>query len=280
MLYEGAIGDAFGASFEYAPADYVGRHLYSNKYVPGPRHRLTPGCYTDDTQMSLAIAELLIDNEPWTSQVIADKFVHVFKRDPRKGYSGSFYELLNAVDSGEELLALINPISDKSGAAMRAACIGHLPDLKDVIGRAEIQAKITHNTPDGIAAAVVAACAAWFVMRGERGKLGQRLNDIDKSRDWRDDYIGPVGSKGLDAVHAAITAVRNHNSLDEILRASVAYTGDVDTVATIAMQVASAKGTDVKLALPPGLTDGLENKNYGRVYLINIDKLLVEQVSR
>ena len=51
------------------------------------KHPLLYKKYSDDTQMSLAIAELVIEEKDWTSQLIADKFVAVFKRDERFGYS-------------------------------------------------------------------------------------------------------------------------------------------------------------------------------------------------
>src|SRR5882672_5394308 len=122
MLLEGSIGDSFGAGFEFAPADFVQRHVMSNRHIPHPHHRLKPGVYTDDTQASLALAELLVDGEPWTREVIAQKFVDVFKRDPREGYSKRFFALLQECGSGDEFLAKIQPGSNRSGAAMRASC--------------------------------------------------------------------------------------------------------------------------------------------------------------
>ena len=74
MLLELAIGDAYGTGFEFAESDFV-RH---------PRHRLRLGSYTNDTQMSIAIAETLIAQEAWTPEVLAERFVRTFKRDPRR----------------------------------------------------------------------------------------------------------------------------------------------------------------------------------------------------
>src|SRR5205085_8147585 len=109
MLLELAIGDAYGAGFEYAGRPNLGDPRQA-RYVQHPRHRGTrPGMYTDDTQMSLAIAELLVEGARWSPENIAAKFVEAFHRDPRTGYAGGFYDFLRRTRSGEEFLANIRP---------------------------------------------------------------------------------------------------------------------------------------------------------------------------
>src|SRR3954469_1570887 len=55
-LFGGAFGDALGAPTEFLPYDEVIR-----KYGPrGPRELPTPALVTDDTQMSLAVADALL----------------------------------------------------------------------------------------------------------------------------------------------------------------------------------------------------------------------------
>jgi ADP-ribosylglycohydrolase len=75
---------------------------------------------------------------------------------------------------------------------------------------------------------------------------------------------------GWMSVRAAITAVQEHDSLSEILKASIAFTGDVDTVATIALGSASCS-PEISDDLPPCLIDGLENGEFGRNYLATLD---------
>src|SRR4051812_4424233 len=86
-----AIGDAYGACFEFAPAEFVGRHNAATAYPchpdPGRAADVPAGRYTDDTQMSVALAEHIIDGNEWTAEAVADRFVHTFHRDPRRGYS-------------------------------------------------------------------------------------------------------------------------------------------------------------------------------------------------
>lgn len=277
MLVELGIGDAFGFSFEFADPRFVAkRNSPKNGYV---RHHkwsdtIKPGSYSDDTQMSLALAEfMLVDDEPWTTRRLADAFVSAFKRDIRPGYAGGFFMLLQEVKDGSELLDRLTPHSIKSGGAMRAAPCGLLQDPYDVIDKAEWQASLTHATRDGMEAAAGAALLVWACRHGIAR---------DALEEFLDDYLpatiglweGPVGSSGLDAVSAAVTAIQKWGSLSNILWECVRFTGDVDTVAAIAMAAASMH-PDIKQDLPQILYDRLENGPFGRDYLRAVDERLM-----
>lgn len=275
MLLELAIGDAYGAGFEYADSELVQRYNDLSRYIQHPRHQIKPGCYTDDTQMSLAIAETLVAGEPWTPEVLAHRFVTTFKRDPREGYAGKFYRFLLQVQDGQQFLENIIWTSDKSGAAMRAAPIGVLPTIEQVIEATSIQAAITHNTPDGINAAIAAALMShYFIYQlGEKKELGQFL-ETHVSGEWSKPWQGEVRSKGWMSVRAATTAVIRNDSLSELLKDCIAFTGDVDTVGAIAL-AAAACSQEITQDLPDHLIDGLENGTYGRDYIIQLDKQLM-----
>ncbi|GAA2981578.1 ADP-ribosylglycohydrolase family protein [Actinokineospora diospyrosa] len=274
MLVELAVGDAYGAGFEYAPADFVAAHNDGATYRQHPRHAdIKPGQYTDDTQMTLAIAELMADGAQWTPLELANRFVDVFHRDPRAGYAAGFHALLSEVHTGAELLSRLRPTSDKSGAAMRATPIGLLPTTPDVLHHAELQAKITHNTPSGIASAQAAALAVHYCDRdlGPLSGVGTWISTI-LTDDWSTPWTGKVGSQGRMSVRAALTALASTTSLSSLLHTTTSYTGDVDTVATIALAAASRT---LPNDLPPSLVDGLENGPYGRDYLIALESRLL-----
>ncbi|MEO3707033.1 ADP-ribosylglycohydrolase family protein [Trichormus azollae] len=88
MLLELAIGDAYGAGFEYANEMIFANDL--SPYIKHPRHQLIPGSYTDDTQMSIGIAESIVSQALWAPEVLAENFFNAFKRDPREGYASRF----------------------------------------------------------------------------------------------------------------------------------------------------------------------------------------------
>ncbi|MDA8283165.1 MAG: ADP-ribosylglycohydrolase family protein [Actinomycetota bacterium] len=280
MLVELAIGDAYGAGFEYAEASFVAAHNTLTGYVEHPfHHGLRPGCYTDDTQMSIAIAELLVSADPWTPENLAERFVAAFRRDERVGYSRGFYELLRSVSSGVELLARVDPRSSRSGAAMRAGPIGVLPEVAEVLAYAAIQARITHDTDAGIQAAQAAALAAHYCYHhlGPRSAVArwvdEELRRAGGRGGWAEPFSGSVGAEGWMSVRAALTALGSCPSLSTLLRTCVAYTGDVDTVATIALAAASTS-SEVHHDLPAVLWNGLEDGTYGRSYLRRLEHRL------
>jgi ADP-ribosyl-[dinitrogen reductase] hydrolase len=280
MLLELAVGDAYGAGFEYANRQLIRQFNDLSRYVQHPRHGTRPGQYTDDTQMTLAIVEAILSGEDWTLLNLARRFVEVFKRDAREGYAGSFHAFLRRVRDGEQFLAEIIPTSDKSGAAMRAVPIGIFKTTAEVIEKATIQAAITHNTPDGINAGVASALMShYFLYRlGAKNDLGAFI-EAHVDGQWADTWHGQVGSKGWMSVKAAISAIQQHDSLSAILRACIDYSGDVDTVAAIALGAASCS-QEIVQDLPQHLIDTLENGPYGRDYLLGLDQQLMALCQR
>ncbi|WP_206686031.1 ADP-ribosylglycohydrolase family protein [Kribbella qitaiheensis] len=284
-MVELAVGDAYGAGFEYADPAFVATHNTVRGYVQHPTHAgIGPGAYTDDTQMTIAVAEHLISAEPWTGERLADRFVTAFRRDRREGYAGGFYRLLSEVQDGAELLARIDPSSDKSGAAMRAGPVGLLPTVADVLHHSAVQARVTHDTPAGIEAAQAAALAVHYC-HYELGPLAQlgpwidrQVQSVGGRGGWSQPWRGKVGAQGWMSVRAAITAMTKSTSLSDILRSCVAFTGDVDTVATVALGAASRSPLVVQ-DLPNVLRRGLENGPYGRGYLWNLDARLLSCTS-
>lgn len=281
MLFECAIGDAYGFGFEYADENLPLNDL--SRYVKHPTYgqSLQLGQYTDDTQMSIAIAEALVEGRYWERYSLAQKFVEVFKRDPRDGYARGFQQVLESVNTGVQLVQMLKPDSNKSGAAMRASPIGVLRDRQEVIDKALLQASITHDTPEGRWAAAAAALMSHFFLHTEHPKreLSQWIRvwciqggDIT-GIDWTEPWVGKVGAQGWMSVRAAMTAVMAHNSLSEILRACVAFSGDVDTVAAIALSAASCS-REVKRDLPEHLQTNLEAGPFGAAYLKQLDRKL------
>lgn len=279
MLLELAIGDAYGAGFEYVSNKIVRERNDLSTYIRHQRHNIPPGHYTDDTQMSIALAELIVSGEEWSRENIAKYFVDVFKRDIREGYASRFYNFLLKVKDGDDFLKNIRPESDKSGAAMRAGVVGLFSDIDEVIEKTTIQAQVTHNTKGGINSAVAAALMVhyFYYKKGTVSELQDFLIEY-VYEDWSVLWKGKVGAKGMMSTKAAYTALISNNSMSELLKQCVVFTGDVDTVATIALAAASLS-KEYEQDLPNNLVDDLENEKYGRDYLIELDKRLFEKIN-
>ncbi len=91
---------------------------------------------------------------------------------------------------------------------------------------------------------------------------------------WDEPWRGKVGSKGWMSVQAALTALMSADSLSGLLRACVAFTGDVDTVASIALACA-AGSPEYAQDLPAHLYADLEAGPYGQQYLRDLDQQLL-----
>lgn len=287
MLVEIAIFDSYGAGFEFAKPKRLAQlkndlSTYYPHNLPG---HLPPGSYTDDTQMSIAITEHILENYPWTKESLAERFVATYKRDTRNGYSRKFQEILDTVKNGSQLLETIIPNSDRCGAAMRSCPIGVCPYEFEIIKRAKIQAKITHNTPEGITSSVAIALAAHYCLYNKGPKSG--LIDFLRSQEptahlfENNNDLWPkaarVTSEAIPCVKAAISAVIRNNSLSDCLKECIDYTGDVDSVAAMAGGILSCS-KEVIRDLPCHLYDKLENGKYGLEYLENKDAELLKLV--
>lgn len=269
MLLEIGIGDAYGAGFEFSSLEKIKKHNNLESYQA---HELgmSAGRYTDDTQMSLALAELLIEEKPWNKITIADKFVGCFKRDIREGYSKGFFEFMKSVSSGKEFIEKINPISTRNGAAMRAAPIGVIRNIDDVLGMSEIQATLTHDTEIGIKSAQAVSLAAHYFLhfQGKKQNLCEFVCEHTKYW-WNSNWAGEVACCGEQTVNALLTVLTNCSTLRQILVESVGFSGDVDTVAALGLGIASLS-KEYEKTLPNFLFDDLENGAYGRNYLQSV----------
>lgn len=274
MLLALAIGDAYGAGFEFAEREKIEQH---NNLLQYQQHGLgiNPGCYTDDTQMSLAIAELLIEQQPWTPLNIANKFVACYQRDRRLGYSSGFQHLLDNIQDGADLLAQIHPDSERNGAAMRAAPIGIISEIAPLLAFAKMQAQITHNTPIAIASAQAIALAAhYFIYQlGHKTKLTAFVSH-HSAMVWDDNWQDEVPCSAWETVNAVLTLLSHCNSATQILRQGVDFGGDVDTVTAVALAIAS-QSEQYQQDLPAFLIRDLEHGAYGVDYLQQLSAQLM-----
>lgn len=140
---------------------------------------------------------------------------------------------------------------------------------------AAIQASVTHDTVDGVEAAQAAALMAHYSHHnlGTKSDLRRFLVGQLGSR-WAIPHVGPVSNNGMTATNAALTAIETSQTLQDTLIASVAFTGDVDTVAAIAMAVAPRLLPEDAIQLPHSLVEGLESGEYGAGRLRMVDEVL------
>lgn len=277
MILEAAIGDAYGAGFEFQELDYIIKNNDLTQYHKHGMYTEIYKRYTDDTQMAIAIAELLLEDDNWNEVKVADKFVEVFHRDKRRGYSDRVYNALDASKNGTDFLKIIDNRSSGNGSAMRAYSIGLLKDIPQILDFCEIQAKTSHNTAEGISCAKRIALAVHFYKYklGDKSSLIDFVNDTLKENEVYK-VTSPIDMHGYFTTQAVIKMVSEADSMQDCLKTGIDYGGDTDTVAALSMAILSQKENCDK-TLPSFLYNELENGTYGKDFLINLDKRLIEK---
>jgi ADP-ribosylglycohydrolase len=163
-----SIGDAFGEQFFRLPeVEYAIKSHYSP---------LPPWHYTDDTEMALAIFEVLRQEGRVDQDALAIRFAQRYAKNPGRGYGATVLGILESIGEGlhwrEVSLAAFDGMGSMgNGGAMRVAPLGayFADDLKAVVEQARLSAEVTHAHPEGQAGAIAVAVAAAFAWNA-RGK--------------------------------------------------------------------------------------------------------------
>lgn len=174
-----SLGDAFGECF------FDSKVLLAALTVPGTVP-LAPWTYTDDTEMALAIVEILADYGRIEQEPLAQVFARRYRREPRRGYGGTAHEILRAIGDGTPFAVAAGRVfsgmgSMGNGAAMRVAPLGayFADDLSEVVAQARASAEVTHAHPDAQAGAIaIAVAAAGACTLPRQPELGWQLLDL------------------------------------------------------------------------------------------------------
>jgi ADP-ribosylglycohydrolase len=155
-----SIGDAFGEMFFGSPRS--AREAVRRDQLPRG-----PWWYTDDTEMALAIVEVLNEKGKIDQDFLAERFSVRFLQEPDRGYgkgTRAFCEWLNRGVSWQQASALTFKGGSKgNGSAMRVAPVGAYfaeAEPNFIAQEARKSAEVTHGHPEGIAGAIAVALAA------------------------------------------------------------------------------------------------------------------------
>ncbi len=173
-----SIGDAFGQC--WMTPRFGAQQL--KREVPEP-----PWCYTDDTEMAMALLTVLEDHHQVEQDELAKRFAQRFLNDPARGYGDGARRLLSAIGRGTDWLVASKDLfggegSFGNGGAMRVAPLGawFAGDLALAAEQARLSAEVTHAHPEGQAGAIaVAVAAAWASQWDQSGKKSKRVEMFD-----------------------------------------------------------------------------------------------------
>lgn len=295
MLVGLAIGDALGHQFEKKSRAYC---LSVQKPYQYP---LGTGIYTDDAQMSLAVAELMTSSLPFTEETLASHFVYAYRRDRRAGYSSQTKGMMERSWCGTDLINSLSKEEKKQrrsdGSAMRAVPLGLFSDLYDVEHFGKVNSVITHAHPVAVSASIGIALAshyAYYSLGDGRDIIRYVLQYLPPLHPGLDSYLAAIdhlddvdyttilgkyidtGAPYRDAepVLGVVLFILKHfaSSIPAVIDQCIRFGGDVDT--TMSMAVGIAMMNAPVHSMPSTLIDNLENGRYGRDHLLRVGRAL------
>ena len=253
-----SVGDAFGERF-------FGRHEVMQPLVEQRVVPRAPWRYTDDTEMALALVQVLEDHGRVDPDALARLLAKRYRRDRNRGYGGTAHDILQKIGLGLPWREVAAEVFDGQGSmgnggAMRVAPLGayFAGDLTRVVSEARASAEVTHMHPEGQAGAIAIAVAAawaceWREARGSARQLfdavldatpaGATRQGLERARAWPLDASPSSAARELGSGQKVISedtvpfavwcAARHLDSYEEALWTTVAGFGDRDTTCAI-----------------------------------------------
>jgi len=231
-MYGAILGDIIGSPYEFNG---------SPKKKEFPLF-ISLSRYTDDSVMTVAVAEALLDTlgkgSAERQAAVTASLQKWGRRYPNAGYGGRFFGWL-----AEGHPRPYN--SWGNGSAMRVSAAGRLFDtLEETRQAAADTACVTHDHPEGIKGAEATASVIWMARNGKskeeiRRYVEQEFYPLKQTCDEiRPSYRFDVSCQGT--VPQAITAFLEGEGFEDVIRTAVSLGGDCDTLTCIAGGMAEA----------------------------------------
>ena len=232
-MYGAILGDMIGAPYEFDRG---------NKTKDFPLF-VNESQFTDDTVMTIAVAEALLDHPGASDEELRSALVQSMqmwgRKYPSAGYGARFIRWLHSEDP--------KPYgSYGNGSAMRVSAAGWLYETIDKTRHmARLTAEVTHDHPEGIKGAEATASAI-FLARTGAGKDDIRdyiINEFGYDLSRTCDEIRPTYyhvESCQKTVPEAITAFLEGDDFEDVIRTAVSLGGDCDTLTCIAGSIAEA----------------------------------------
>lgn len=278
-LLGGLLGDVVGAPVEAESAAYIRKTfrtvddilaLEKVEELFGAFWKV--GRYTDDTQMTVCVAEWLLEDSPLDGAKLLRRFAEAFRPARRYG-SGTALILQAYEEHGQDWRALSTLMfpdgSYGNGSAMRAAPIGcrFSDDPPGLFAACRISSLTTHSHPLAIQGATLQASAVASLLRTGPGRvladLETALNRLSREGPDPVEYRRAVQivaeglaaghppsllaeklGTGIDALESVPMALycflRYPDSFEEVIGSAVFLGGDTDTIASMAGSLSGA----------------------------------------
>lgn len=309
-----ASGDILGANLEFQSRQEIQRaYGRVEDFLDSAERPL--GVFTDDTEMTLALAVSLIECGVLDPKHCATTYARFFAAEPRRGYGPAVSHILSMLEAGHDYRntgrAVYPEGSFANGGAMRIAPVGlAFCNATDTVLRQAVELALlcTHVHPDAVDGAFIQAKAVSELARTANpsgfdvARFLSSLISITQSRvlreklgvvlrahlqDWRDEEVlsavcapNKYGAQfqihAAEAVACALWAfVCSPDKPEECLIRAVCLGGDTDTVGMMAGALAGA--LHGSSWIPCRWFDQMENApGVGRDYLIGVARQLAK----
>jgi poly(ADP-ribose) glycohydrolase ARH3 len=278
-----AIGDALGAGWE-------GRGMSGSEDIVSLAEKLEQLIYTDDTHMTIGIAESLIESKGFNGEHMVQTFIKNYEAEPWRGYGPGPPRIFGMIKSGEAWYSAADRLyrggSFGNGSAMRVAPVGllysrNLEKLRDI---AYQSSSITHSHELGKEGSAFQACAVALALNTPLGEdidrelFLSRLQNFIQDQLYKEkvaqirellggqdkEKVIAVLGNGIEAPRSVPTAIycflRQPQSYKDTVIYAISLGGDTDTIAAMAGAISGAYlGIE---AIPSEWRAKLENREY------------------
>lgn len=271
-IIAGAIGDAFGSAYE----NVVEQKDDDTLYLFGKPEAIKPiWQITDDTQLTLATIEAMIEDIQLKPETLVKHFLKLYKQRKLRGIGASTLKALRELELGAHWsqVGRRGEYAAGNGAAMRIAPLA----FKSEFSRQHIRdiCFITHHNDEAYVGALCVIIAIREILNGNwtgvedlfaliiqqipDTRVRDRLIEVQNIGDLKE--IGKLGNSGyvVDAVPLAVAAASKVRKIgiENMYSILIEIGGDTDTNCSIAGQIA---GTLIgKQAIPTHLMDNFLN---------------------
>ena len=228
------IGDVVGSRFEFNNIKTKEFELVAEESE-----------FTDDSVMTVAVADVLVNGNPHNKDEIIDTLKKWGKKYPSAGYGGHFYGWVLGSDR--------EPYNScGNGSAMRVSAAGWVGQTEEeVIDLASRVTEVTHNHREGMKGAIVTALSIFYA-RTRKSKeflkefMLKEYPEI-KKLDYEELRRTYVHGKEICQVTLpqALYCFLISNSFEDCLRTTISIGGDCDTTAAISCAIAEAYYKDI-----------------------------------
>lgn len=249
-LYGVAVADALGATLEFMSAAEIARRYGTLRdIVGGGWLALRPGQVTDDTEMTLAVAEGIAEQPDAPVEAVGRRFIEWLDTQPRDvgrtcAVALNYARRRDWADAARFAHDDLGGRSAGNGSLMRSAYPGlWYADRAQALRVAVELSRMTHYDPLASEACELYTAAIWDMARGGvparqalKAAFGGTRYQAALAGQARLDPTGFV----VDTLNCALDAVARTSSLEDAIVRAVNLGGDADTVGAVAGGLAGA----------------------------------------